>query len=138
MATKKAGNSSGGGLSLHGRFAPGSEVRLTKASGPEQMRPGPADEVVDTQTVDEDGSLTFAGTQPGERYFASGQIGGVPVNVRMTGRADDEEGFTSGYGGNPIERGKRGDGTWVDEPSRQELAEQAELEAIAKRSKDDD
>src|SRR3954469_1388106 len=91
MATEKdkssgrGKSSGGGGLILRGRFPAGSRVRLTKSAGPHQLRPGPTDEEVDVQTVDEDGNLEFTGTEPGERYFASGIIGGQPRELRRPG-----------------------------------------------------
>jgi hypothetical protein len=105
-----------GGLKMSGRFTPGSQVRLTKAAGPHQMRPGPADEEIDVQTVDDDGTLEFSGTEPGERYFATGYVRGQPVEARLTGREDPEDSFLAGYEPIRTERQKLADGTWADEP----------------------
>jgi hypothetical protein len=129
---EKAGRSEKGsetkGLTLRGRFTPGSEVRLTRASGPEQQRPGPADEVVDTQTVSGEGELTFSGTEPGERYFASGYVDGQPVDVRLTGREDPEDSFLAGYEPQPRERQKLADGSWADEPVKREKHDEQQIE----------
>jgi hypothetical protein len=100
-----------GGLKMSGRFPPGTRVRLTKSAGPHQMRPGPTDEEVDAQTVDDDGTLEFSGTEPGERYFASGYVRGQPVEARLTGRADPEDAFLAGYEPIRHERQKLADGT---------------------------
>jgi hypothetical protein len=100
MATEKdksSKSSGGGGLILRGRFPAGSRVRLTKSAGPHQLRVGPTDEEIDVQTVDEDGNLEFSGVEPGERYFASGIIGGQPREVRLTGSADPDNSLLAGY-----------------------------------------
>jgi hypothetical protein len=116
MANKADSGESRGTVRLSGRFTPGSQVRLTKSAGPHQMRPGPGDEEVDVQTVDDDGTLEFTGTEPGERYFASGYVNGQPVEARLTGRADPSESFLAGYEPIRTDRQKLADGTWADEP----------------------
>jgi hypothetical protein len=117
-----------GGLKMSGRFPPGTRVRLTKSAGPHQMRPGPTDEEVDAQTVDDDGTLEFSGTEPGERYFASGYVRGQPVEARLTGRADPEDAFLAGYEPIRHERQKLADGTWADEPIDRKDHDQQEVE----------
>jgi hypothetical protein len=127
MATEKdkSSKSSGGGLILRGRFPAGARVRLTKSAGPHQLRVGPTDEEIDVQTVDEDGNLEFTGTEPGERYFASGIIGGQPREVRLTGAADPDNSLLAGYEPIRTDRVKLADGTWADEPiDRKEYDEQ--------------
>jgi hypothetical protein len=119
---------SSGGLKMSGRFPPGTRVRLTKSAGPHQMRPGPTDEEVDAQTVDDDGTLEFSGTEPGERYFASGYVRGQPVEARLTGRADPEDAFLAGYEPIRYERQKLADGTWADEPIDRKDHDQQEVE----------
>jgi hypothetical protein len=119
---------SSGGLKMSGRFPPGTRVRLTKSAGPHQMRPGPGDEEVDAQTVDDDGTLEFSGTEPGERYFASGYVRGQPVEARLTGRADPEDAFLAGYEPIRYERQKLADGTWADEPIKRADHDQQEVE----------
>jgi hypothetical protein len=116
MANKADSGESRGTVKLSGRFTPGSQVRLTKSAGPHQMRPAPGDEEVDVQTVDEDGTLEFSGTKPGERYFASGYVNGQPVEARLTGRADPSESFLAGYEPIRTDRQKLADGSWADEP----------------------
>jgi hypothetical protein len=113
-----------GRLTLRGRFQPGSTVRLVKVDGPQTLRPGPNDETVDTQTVDEDGTLTFnKGVSVGDRYFAVGQVNGQPLEVRLTGRSDDDPGHLAGYEPVSPDRtrlGIGGSGGWADEdPSRE-------------------
>jgi hypothetical protein len=114
MASSKAGK-----LHLRGRFTPGSMVRLVKVDGPHVLRPGPNDETVDTQKVDKDGTLKFSsGVKVGERYFAVGQVDGQPVEVRLTGRADDDPGHLAGYEPVTTDRarlGIGGSGGWADE-----------------------
>jgi hypothetical protein len=120
--------SSSGGLKMTGRFPPGTRVRLTKSAGPHQMRPGPGDEEVDAQTVDDDGTLEFSGTEPGERYFATGYVRGQPIEARLTGRADPDDGFLAGYEPIRTERQKLADGTWADEPIKRADHDQQEVE----------
>jgi hypothetical protein len=119
---------SSGGLKMTGRFPPGTRVRLTKSAGPHQMRPGPGDEEVDAQTVDDDGTLEFSGTEPGERYFATGYVRGQPIEARLTGRADPDDGFLAGYEPIRTERQKLADGTWADEPIKRADHDQQEVE----------
>lgn len=126
-----------GRLTLRGRFTPGSNVRLVKVDGPHTLRPGPNDETVDTQTVDKDGTLKFSkGVQVGERYFAVGTVNGQPVEVRLTGRSEDDPGHLAGYEPVTTDRarlGIGGTGGWADEaPSREkgeEVPEGATWEA---------
>jgi hypothetical protein len=114
MATK-------GSLTLHGRFTPGSQVRLVKVDGAHVQRPGPADETVDTQKVDKDGVLEFKGVEAGERYFAVGLNHGFPVEVRLTGKVDpDTANHAEMYGDNGLYvRTKLSDGSFVDEDPEQ-------------------
>lgn len=106
-----------GSLRLHGRYTPGSIVRLVKVDGAHVLRPGPGDETVDTQTVDKDGWVEFSGVEPGERYFAVGLSHGQPVEVRLTGRADRETAsHAEMYGDNGlVQRQRLSDGSFVDE-----------------------
>jgi hypothetical protein len=125
---KSSEDRSSGGLKMTGRFPPGTRVRLTKSAGPHQMRPGPGDEEVDAQTVDDDGTLEFSGTEPGERYFATGYVRGQPIEARLTGRADPDDGFLAGYEPIRTERQKLADGTWADEPIKRADHDQQEVE----------
>jgi hypothetical protein len=125
---KSSEDRSSGGLKMTGRFPPGTRVRLTKSAGPHQMRPGPGDEEVDAQTVDDDGMLEFSGTEPGERYFATGYVRGQPIEARLTGRADPDDGFLAGYEPIRTERQKLADGTWADEPIKRADHDQQEVE----------
>lgn len=115
--------SSAGRLKLRGRFTPGSSVRLVKVDGPHVLRPGPNDETVDTQTVGEDGCVTFSkGVTVGERYFAVGYINGQPVEVRLTGRTQDDDEGSALNGYDPMgvrDRVKLADGSFLDEPPEQ-------------------
>jgi hypothetical protein len=111
-----------GSARLHGRFTPGSKVRLVKVDGPHVLRPGPADETADEQTVGDDGWVEFGGLEAGERYFAVGQVHGQPVEVRLTARAADGEDASHAemYGDNGlVQRQRLSDGTFVDEPPDQ-------------------
>lgn len=118
-----------GRLTLRGRFQPGSTVRLVKVDGPHVLRPGPNDETVDTQTVDDDGTLKFSkGVSVGDRYFAVGTVNGEPVEVRLTGRTEDDPGHLAGYEPISPDRarlGIGGSGGWSDEaPPRNDGDEQ--------------
>ena len=124
-----------GSVKLHGRFPPGTDVRLVKVDGAHVLRPGPADETVDEQTVNKDGELSFSkGVKAGERYFAVAQVNGEPREVRLTGGQDDdgEGSHLAMYDGGIqalTDRQKLSDGTFVDEPpeqhSKQEVPEGA-------------
>jgi hypothetical protein len=120
MATK-------GAASLHGRFRPGTRVRLVKVDGPHVLRPGPGDETVATEKVDDDGCLSFKGLEVGERYFAVGYIDGQPVEVRLTGREDGDDSHLSGYEANSqYVRVKLADGSYLDEPPEQNQKQENE------------
>lgn len=112
-------DSRSGSIHLRGRFPAGTEVRLVRVEGPHVMRPGAQHETVDTQTVDKDGALKFSkGVKVGERYFASGYVNGQPRDVRLTGQADPDEGFLTGY--EPVQPdrvrlGAGGSGGFADE-----------------------
>jgi hypothetical protein len=72
-------------------------------------------EVVDSGTVDDDGSVTLRGLDKGERGFIRGNNGGFPLEIRVTGRdsADDDAGLAQA----PVvtDRTRLSDGTFVDE-----------------------
>lgn len=110
---------SAGRATLRGRFTPGSDVRLVKVDGPHVLRPGPGDETVDTQTVGDDGCVTFSkGVTVGDRYFAVGYVHGQPVEVRLTGRtAEQDEGSAlAGYDPSGVrDRVRLSDGSFLDE-----------------------
>jgi hypothetical protein len=112
-----------GSATLRGRFQPGSEVRLVKVGGPHVLRPGPNDETVDTQTVDDDGCVSFSkGVTVGDRYFAVGYINGQPAEVRLTGRTSDEDAGSALAGYDPSglrDRVRLSDGSWLDEAPEQ-------------------
>jgi hypothetical protein len=77
---------------LRGRFKAGSTVRLIKVAGPHVLRPTEADDEVDTQTVDDDGTVKFSnGIETGARYFAVGQVDGHPLEVRLTGKDNEDD-----------------------------------------------
>jgi hypothetical protein len=131
MASSKAG------IGLSGRFPAGTTVRLVKVEGPHVLRPGPNHETVDTQTVEKDGTLSFSkGVEAGERYFAVATVNGEPREVRLTGKADPDEGFLAGYEPIAPERvrlGIGGSGGWADEeperPKGEEVPDGATWEA---------
>lgn len=106
-----------GSARLHGRFSPGSDVRLVHVAGPQVLRPGPGDETVATETVDKDGWVEFKGLESGERYFAVGLVNGTPVEVRLTAKADeDTASHAEMYGDNGLrQRTRLTDGSWLDE-----------------------
>lgn len=113
-----------GSITLRGRFSPGSTVRLVKVDGPHTLRPGPGDETVDTQKVDDDGTLKFSKSVDVDgRYFAVGQVNGQPVEVRLRGRTDDDPGHLAGYepvGPDRTRLGVAGSGGWSDEAPERE------------------
>lgn len=90
MAKDKS-NGGDGQVTLRGRFPVGSDVTLVEADGPWTLRAPEGAEPVDTQTVDEDGSVQFTGLEPGGRYFATGLVDGFPLSVRLTARAADAD-----------------------------------------------
>jgi hypothetical protein len=110
-----------GSVTLRGRFSPGSTVRLVKVEGPHVLRPGPHHETVATEKVDDDGTLSFGkGVEAGARYFAVGQVNGQPLEVRLTGKTDADEGFLAGYDPSALQtRVRLADGSFVDEPPEQ-------------------
>lgn len=102
-----------GKVRLNGRFPSGAVVRLVKVEGPHVMRASNA-EVVDTQTVGEDGSVEFS-AEVGERYFATGYVDGQPVEVRLTGREASD--VNSELAQAPVrpDRVRLSDGSYLDE-----------------------
>jgi hypothetical protein len=83
--------STSGQVTLHGRFAPGTQVRLVKVRDESVLRAEGGKEVA-TATVDDDGRVQFkSGVEVGGRYFICGHDRGEPREVRVRGsRADDE------------------------------------------------
>lgn len=74
---------------LHGRFSPGTVVRLVAVRDERVLRPGAGDREVDHKIVDADGRVEFStGIVVGGRYFVCGIQQGVPLEVRATGRLD--------------------------------------------------
>jgi hypothetical protein len=67
-----------------GIFPPGSVVVLTKMEGDYVLRPEGGEEVA-RRLVDDNGNVGFDSLEVGERYFASGYVGGYPVDVRCHG-----------------------------------------------------
>jgi hypothetical protein len=110
-----------GSVTLRGRFSPGSTVRLVKVEGPHVLRPGPHHETVATEKVDDDGQPRVRqGRRGGARYFAVGQVNGQPLEVRLTGKTDADEGFLAGYDPSALQtRVRLADGSFVDEPPEQ-------------------
>lgn len=95
-AAKKSSSPStkGAQVTLRGRFSPGLRVQLVKVAGAHVLRTSPADEVLETKAVEEDGSVQFSkGVEDGCRYFVRGYQDGFPLEVRVRGRseADDSE-----------------------------------------------
>jgi hypothetical protein len=109
-----------GSVKLSGRFPPGTKVALRKApDGERSLRPGDS-EVLDTQTVSEDGTVEFSkGVESGERYFATGYIRGEYLQVRLTGREKGDESAVLSQPPVGYDRLRHADGTFVDEPPEQ-------------------
>lgn len=109
MASKK------GRATLRGRFSPGTVVKLIRVEGAHVLRPPDNIEPTAVGKVDKDGEVSFP-VDVGERYFISGIQDGAPLNVRITGRADDEP--NTGLEQPPIgpERQRLADGSFLDEP----------------------
>jgi hypothetical protein len=110
-----------GSVTLRGRYPAGSTVRLVHVEGPHVLRPGPHHETVATEKVDDDGTLSFTkGVEAGARYFAVGQVNGQPLEVRLTGREDADDGFLAGYDPSALQtRTRLADGSWADEAPEQ-------------------
>jgi hypothetical protein len=109
-----------GSVKLSGRFPPGTKVALRRApDGERSLRPGDT-EVLDTQTVSDDGTVEFSkGVESGERYFATGYIRGEYLQVRLTGRDKGDESAVLSQPPVGYDRLRHADGTYVDEPPEQ-------------------
>ncbi len=124
MATKN------GQVTLRGRFPVGAVVRLVKVSGEHVLRPEGGEEI-EVKTVSEEkdaprvGYVRFSnGVEAGCRYFVSGLVDGVPLDVRIRGREAGDESEVLEQA--PIQRDRQrlADGSWVDEAPSKESAPQ--------------
>jgi hypothetical protein len=80
-----------GQVTLHGRFAPGTVVRLVKVKDESVLRAEGGQEVA-TGTVDDDGVVKFtSGVEAGGRYLICGHDRGDYREVRVRGNTADEE-----------------------------------------------
>lgn len=76
---------------LNGRYGPGDVVRCYEVASERVLRPGPADRLVGSAVVDEDGRVEFEhGVRDGGRYILQGQHRGSPLEVRCRGRLADD------------------------------------------------
>jgi hypothetical protein len=77
-----------------GQFPAGSVVRLVRVADERVLRAEGGEEV-DVRIVDAAGNVGFdQGIAVGDRFFAVGYAGGVPLEVRCTGQDADEVGAT--------------------------------------------
>jgi len=132
-----------GQVTLRGRFPVGAVVTLTKVDGPHVLRPEGGEDI-ETQTVTEEkdapgvGYVRFSkGVEPGARYFIHGLADGVPINVRITGRTDDDP--SEVFEQPPIlpDRTRFSDGSFVgDKPTKESapniLAGNADIRHVSK------
>jgi hypothetical protein len=103
------------GVTLRGRFSPGTTVELVEVKDGSVLRSEGAS-VIDRKQVDREGVVGFTvGVTVGGYYFIRGQQGGFPLEVRVRGKADadDSAGFQA-----PIvpERQRLTDGSFLDDP----------------------
>jgi hypothetical protein len=83
--------SSQGQVTLHGRFAPGTSVRLVKVRDESVLRAEGGKEVA-AGTVDDDGRVAFkSGVEVGARYFICGHDRGDYREVRVIGRKAEDD-----------------------------------------------
>lgn len=114
MADKK------GRVALAGRFSPGERVRLIKVDGPHVLRPPDGVQPVESKRVDEDGRVEFTkDIEVGGRYFISGYKNGQPLDVRVTGRTEDDPSVVLENAPTPQDRTRLSDGSFLDEPPEQ-------------------
>jgi len=117
-----------GQVTLRGRFRPGDVVRLVKVAGPHVLRPEGGEEI-EVQSVGEEkdaprvGYVRFTkGVEVGERYFITGQTGGYPLEVRVTGRAADDPSEVFEQAPVQPDRVRLSDGSFLDDPPTKESA----------------
>lgn len=107
-----------GTVTLRGRFSPGTSVELVQVSDGSVLR-SEGGKVIDTKTVDKDGTVRFTGAEVDGYYFIRGVNDGFPLDVRARGKADADSdvGFQA-----PVqyERVKLSDGSFLDEPPADE------------------
>jgi hypothetical protein len=105
---------------LAGRFPPGAVVRLVKVASEATLRSEGGEEV-DTQTVGDDGVVTFSkGVDVGGRYLAVGLVGGAPLEVRLRGNVGEDA--VNGQAPVSRDRVRLSDGSWADEAPKREKA----------------
>ena len=123
MATQKAQ------VTLRGRFPKGTRVRLVKVRDESVLRTDLSDKAVDDQVVGDDGSVTFSkGVEKGQRYFIVGRVEGMPVEVRVTGRAKDDPAEVLEQAPVQPDRVRLSDGSFADEAPEQEKAPALEVQ----------
>lgn len=113
MATQK------GQAKLAGRFPPGTKVALIEVRDERALR-SEGGRTVERKKVGDDGTVTFSkGVTVGGRYFLVGVVNGQPLEVRITGRAQADDGAVVAQAPVTTDRGRLGDGSFVDEPPEQ-------------------
>lgn len=114
MATAK------GQVSLHGRFRPGSVVRLVRVRDERVLRAEGGEEV-DRKKVDDAGRVQFtSGVTVGARYFVVGKIDGRHVEVRARGNESGAPNTVLTDAGVVPDRVRLSDGSWADEAPERE------------------
>lgn len=112
-------------VTLHGRFSPGTPVRLIEAD-PGDLRADWSREV-DTAETSKTGEINFKVSASGRRYFIVGFQNGSPLEVRVRSRSADDTDTVNSQPPVGYDRVRLSDGSWADEtPAR---LERPELEA---------
>lgn len=130
MATAK------GQATLRGRFPAGTTVELVKVSGPHVLRTSPADKVVGSKQVSDEGEVQFStDVEVGSRYFIRGYVDGVLREVRITGTAAGEESAVLSQPPVGNDEVKLGSGkTLAEHAEEQEDVPDREVQPAAKQS----
>lgn len=111
MTEKKAAK---GQATLRGRFKPGQVVTLVRVAGAHTLRHEGGEEV-DRKKVDKDGEVSFSGLEVDGRYMAVGTLDGHPLEVRLRGRAADDDAGQAPVAGDRVRLGLAGAGGYLDE-----------------------
>lgn len=123
-----------GTATLRGRFPAGQRVELVEVKGPHVLRTSPADKVVASKQVDENGEVSFP-AEPGSRYFIRGVVNGVPREVRITGSAAGDESAVLSQAPVGNDEVKLGSGkTLAEHAAENEKAPDSEVQPAAKQS----
>jgi len=126
-ATRKGIQMAKAKTTLRGRFSPGTVVSLHEVEDASVLRVDVGMEPVATETVDKDGEVTFS-LEDGKRYIAVAYDRGVPREVRLTGRADEDAGAFSQPAVTP-DRVRLSDGSWADEEPERVKKDDLPMEA---------